>query len=150
MFKNTLIQKLGDNARIYMEKELNPSVSIDIKLKSTCTTTDYYIHNDQPFKINPDTGRVERTYILSISINKTSAAMQNTFQKVGKDLYDIDFEEINVVIKVKPDTLIVLDTPNDQYNPTNMSCLWYYKVSLQQEFPTRCIPCSYINYEILS
>ena len=72
--------------------------------------------------------------------------MQQTFQKVDPNTYELDSDEVTLVFVMKPNTYIELDTPKHQINRDKTSCLWYYK-DPTQGFPDRCMPSS--NYEQL-
>lgn len=67
--------------------------------------------------------------------------MDNKFVQIQPNTYSIDHMEITIVVSIKPNTIIDLEVPANQFNPHKSSCLWYYKQK-EDNFPSRCIPAS--------
>lgn len=64
--------------------------------------------------------------------------MEKIFIKTDHNVYTLDYEEVSILVKVKPEAIIVLEMPKNQYNLNNTSCIWFYR-QVVDDFPTRCI-----------
>ena len=65
--------------------------------------------------------------------------MDNKFVQTQPDTYSLDYMDITIVVSIKPNIIIDLKMPENQFNPNKSSCLWYYKQH-NDPYPTRCIP----------